>query len=200
MNKMLKLPLFLGACGLACAGLLAGVNAATKQEISDYKKEKIASEYVKIFNRNGYSVTDKQLKTESAVTLTDELYDAGGTGRALAIDIKGAAYTCKVKGYAGDVEFQVAFADGKYLGYTNISNKETSGYGADLIAKITSLIKGISAEESILTNKNYIDAMTNSSTTGKPVQEAIEACRNDYISIDWEELLEKEEEKANGGN
>lgn len=198
MNKMLKLPLFLGACGLACAGLLAGVNAATKGPIQTYKDNKIKEEYVNIFSTNGFSVTKEQLKTITAVELSDGVYNVGCTGRALAVEIKGAAYTCKVKGYAGDVEFQVAFAEGKYLGYTNISNKETSGYGADLIAKISSLIKGISAEESILTNQNYIDAMTNSSTTGKPVQEAIEACRNDYISIDWEKLLE--EEKANGGN
>ena len=197
MNKMLKLPLFLGACGLACAGLLAGVNAATKGPIQTYKDNKIKEEYVNIFSSNGYSVTKEQLKTETAVDLTDAVYNAGGTGRALAIDIKGAAYTCKVKGYAGDVEFQVAFAEGKYLGYTNIKNSETSGYGADLIASLTSLIKGNSSQDSIFANDKYVGAMTGVSKTGKPVADAIEACRNDYNSIDWEKLLEDE---ANGGN
>lgn len=197
MNKMLKLPLFLGACGLACAGLLAGVNAATKGPIQTYKDNKIKDSYVSIFSKNGYSVTRDDLIIEDAIALTDEVYDAGGTGRALVESIKGVAYTCKVKGYSKDgIEFQVAFADGKYLGYTNISNSETAGYGADLIASLTNLIKGNSSQDSIFANDKYVGAMTGVSKTGKPLADAIEACRNDYNSIDWTKVggAENEEE------
>ena len=37
MNKMIKLPLFLGICGAACAGVLAGVNALTSPIIEQAK-------------------------------------------------------------------------------------------------------------------------------------------------------------------
>lgn len=196
MNKMLKLPLFLGACGLACAGILAGVNAATKDTIATYKEDKIKNSYVKIFTKNGYSVTKDDLTPVSVLDLTDEVYDAGCRGSAIVESVNGIAYTCTVKGYAGDVEFQVAFAEGKYLGYTNISHNETSGYGADLIAGMTKLLINLGINEPLF-GTEYASYINGASKTGKPVGEAIEACRKDYLA--WFEKKTQENQEDAGG-
>lgn len=181
MNKMLKLPLFLGACGLSCAGLLSGVHALTKGEIQEYKDNKIKEEYVAIFKNNGYNVVKEDLAIKSSLEVSDELYNVGCSGKAIVEEINGVAYTCKVSGYAGAVEFQVAFANGEYLGYTSISHSETSGYGKDLIDGMTKLLKGLNLADSLFST-SYADAIKGKSKTGKPVGEAIEACRADYYA------------------
>ena len=63
MNKMIKLPLFLGICGAACGAILAGVYAFTNPIIEETAAKKAAErminqEYIKtpgafILNING---------------------------------------------------------------------------------------------------------------------------------------------------
>ena len=58
MNKMLKLPLFLGVCGTVCAGLLAGVYALTNPIVQKAKAEKANAAYISMYSEFGVVGTD----------------------------------------------------------------------------------------------------------------------------------------------
>ena len=177
MNKIIKLPLFLGICGAACAGILAGVYSFTQPIVQKAQEEAAARAYVSMYTE--YSVELSDVKVEGAVTLSDELYNAGCTGRAIVEKAKGVAYTCQVTGFGGAIKFQVAFAEGKYLGYTNLANSETPSYGGVLIEKIATLFgTKPSADNNALTSDIY----SGSSRTGAPIASAVEVCRVDYLA------------------
>lgn len=177
MNKLVKLPLFLGICGAACAGVLAGVNAITAPIIEQARIDAANAAYIETYKE--FNVTSEHITIEEV-----EIYAANCTTRAVIVNdaVKGIAYTCSAKGYAGTVSFQVAFANGQYLGYTDLGNNETSGFGKDLIDKMTSLIKGNDANEALLNNSNYASAIAGQSITGRAIANAVEACRTDYLA------------------
>ena len=110
MNKLVKLPLFLGICGAACAGVLAGVNALTAPIIEQAKLDAANAAYIETYKE--YGVTSDHITIEEV-----EIYAANCTTRALIVNdkVKGVAYTCSAKGYGGTISFQVAFANGTYL-------------------------------------------------------------------------------------
>ena len=139
MNKIVKLPLFLGIAGAACAGILAGVYSFTQPIVEKTQAEAAAKAYVSMYAEYGVELSD--VAVENAVTLSDELFNAGCTGRAIVEKAKGVAYTCNVTGYAGTISFQVAFAEGNYIGYTNLANNETGSYGGALFFKNTTYIE-----------------------------------------------------------
>lgn len=177
MNKMLKLPLFLGIAGAACAGVLAGVYSVTQPIVQKNQAEAAAEAYVSMYSAYGVELSD--VVVEDAVTLSDDLYNAGCSGRAIVEKADGVAYTCEVTGFGGKVKFQVAFAEGKYIGYTNLANSETPSYGGKLIEKITEMFKGKpSADSNALTP----DVYSGTTVTGAPVATAIEVCRVDYLA------------------
>ena len=177
MNKMIKLPLFLGICGAACAGILAGVNALTAPIIEQAKIDAANAAYIETYKEFG--VTSDHIKIEEV-----EIYAANCTTRAVIVNdkVKGVAYTCSAKGYGGTISFQVAFANGKYLGYTDLGNSETPSYGGVVIGKMSSLINGIDANESLLNNSGYASAIAGQSITGKAIANAVDACRTDYLA------------------
>lgn len=177
MNKLVKLPLFLGICGAACAGILAGVNALTAPIIEQAKIDAANAAYIETYKEFG--VTSDHIKVEEV-----EIYAANCTTRAVIVNdkVKGVAYTCSAKGYGGTISFQVAFANGQYLGYTDLGNSETPSYGGVVIGKMTSLIKGIDANESLLNNSGYTGAIAGQSITGKAIANAVDACRTDYLA------------------
>ena len=177
MNKLVKLPLFLGICGAACAGILAGVNALTAPIIEQAKIDAANAAYIETYKEFG--VTSDHIKIEEV-----EIYAANCTTRAVIVNdkVKGVAYTCSAKGYGGTISFQVAFANGKYLGYTDLGNSETPSYGGVVIGKMTSLINGIDANESLLNNSGYASAIAGQSITGKAIANAVDACRTDYLA------------------
>lgn len=177
MNKLVKLPLFLGICGAACAGVLAGVNALTAPIIEQAKIDAANAAYIETYKEFG--VTSDHITIEEV-----EIYAANCTTRAVIVNdkVKGVAYTCSAKGYGGTISFQVAFANGQYLGYTDLGNSETPSYGGVVIGKMTSLIKGIDANESLLNNSGYTGAISGQSITGKAIANAVEACRVDYLA------------------
>lgn len=177
MNKLVKLPLFLGICGAACAGILAGVNALTAPIIEQAKIDAANAAYIETYKEFG--VTSDHIKIEEV-----EIYAANCTTRAVIVNdkVKGVAYTCSAKGYGGTISFQVAFANGKYLGYTDLGNSETPSYGGVVIGKMSSLINGIDANESLLNNSGYASAIAGQSITGKAIANAVDACRTDYLA------------------
>ena len=58
MNKLVKLPLFLGICGGVCAAVLAGVNALTSPIIEKAKADKANAAYISMYNEFGVTGTD----------------------------------------------------------------------------------------------------------------------------------------------
>ena len=177
MNKMIKLPIFLGICGAACGAILAGVYAFTNPIIEETAAKKAAESYVNMYKAYGVSTAD--VVVEGSVTLSDSLFNVGCESRAIVEKAKGVAYTCNVTGYAGPISFQVAFAEGNYIGYTNLANNETGNYGGALINKIISAFAGKPSAEKAPTE---IYDYTGSSYTGRPISAAIEACRQDYLA------------------
>ena len=72
MNKMIKLPLFLGVCGAACAVILAGLYQVTQPIIDKTKAENAAMAYLSMYEELG--VTKSDIKVVDSVDLSDELY------------------------------------------------------------------------------------------------------------------------------
>lgn len=175
MNKLVKLPLFLGICGAACAGVLAGVYAFTNPIIEENTAKAAAQSYLSLYAK--YSASETDIVVEDAITLSDELFNAGCENRAIVAKAKGVAYTCSYSGYAGKVKFQIAFAEGKYLGFNAITSNE-SNQGATAISSMPGLINGKEASTSLLG-----EAVLNAASyTGVPLANIIEVCRTDYLA------------------
>ena len=184
MNKLVKLPLFLGICGAACAGVLAGVYAFTNPIVEANTAKAAAESYVSMYS--AYGVTTEDVKVEQAITLSDELFNVGCSSRAIVEKANGIAYTCSVSGFNGTISFQVAFAEGSYIAYTDLGQNETGGYGDSLIDHIIKLFKQKpSADNKPGDLYDYTvttDAYSKCTFTGKPISDAIEACRQDYLA------------------
>ncbi len=180
MNKLIKLPIFLGVCGAACAGILAGVNAVTAPIIEKAKAEKANAAYIELYK--DFNVTGTDVVTEDVDN--DDLLKAGCSVKAIIINdyVKGVTYTCSVTGYGGKIEFQVAFANGKYLGYTDLGNSETNGYGKSVIEQMNGLIKDLDGSQNLMSNSDYTSAISGKSITGKALANSIEVCRVDYMA------------------
>ena len=176
MNKLLKLPLFLGICGAACAGVLAGVNALTSPIIEQAKIDAANAAYIKLFAE--FNVTSDHIEAKDY-----SLPEAGCATRAIIQNdsVKGIAYTCSVKGYTGpgSINFQIGFANGKYHGYVDLGNTESK---EGIIPKISSVIKGIDATETLMNNASYQAAYTGTTVSATAIANAIEVCRLDYMA------------------
>ena len=126
MNKMIKLPLFLGICGAACAGILAGVYSFTNPIIVR-NAEKVAnaaiySTFANYGNEDTLVVETQDISNDLiAVGVSSKKKVTGGSLT------DGMVYKCETvqKGYAGKITFQLAFANGKILSYTDIANSGT---------------------------------------------------------------------------
>lgn len=176
MNKMLKLPLFLGVCGTVCAGLLAGVYALTNPIIQKAKADKANAAYISMYS--AYGVQGSDVTTEEVDNI------AGCTLRAIIVNanVKGIAYTCQTNGYGGQISFQVAFANGKYLAYTDLGNSETNGYGKTVIANVSNTISGVDANTALDDVSAYASLISGKSITGKALKDTINLCRLDYLA------------------
>lgn len=190
MNKLLKLPLFLGICGAGCAAVLAGVNAATIEKITENEEIRANAGYLRMYR--SYGVTIEHLSGQED-EVPAELSAVGCTMRTLVQNenVFGITYTCTVKGYAGDVSFQVAFGEGKYIGYTDLGNNETAGYGKDLISSLSKVIKGKEAGTAISQDSDYKSAIAGKSVTGRALAKSIDVCAADYM-VAWEAHEKKE--------
>ena len=176
MNKLVKLPLFLGICGAACAGVLAGVNAITAPIIEQAKIDAANASYIELFK--DFGVTSDHIDVQEAT-----LAEAGCTTKAIIVNdsVKGVAYTCSVKGYTGpgSINFQIGFANGKYHGYVDLGNTESK---TGIIPLINNTIKGIDANEALMSNAKYQAAYAGTTVSAKAIAAAVEVCRADYLA------------------
>lgn len=177
MNKLVKLPLFLGITGASCALLLTGVYYLTNPIIINNQLSKENKAYIDLFNDydSSYDVVNNDLKDES---VSDTLYNNGIRTIKVIKKVKGKAYKCETNGRNGTISFIVAFSNNKVIGYSNITNSEDAGYGKELLEnKIPSLFnKGIDIDKEILNKSDY----TGATITGSAISKVIEVCRVDY--------------------
>ena len=179
MNKLVKLPLFLGITGASCALLLTGVYYLTNPIIVNNQLTKENKAYIDLFNDydSSFNIEGNDLKDED---ISDSLYNNGVRTIKVINKVKGKAYKCESNGRNGTISFIVAFSNNKVIGYSNITNSEDAGYGKELLEnKIPSLFnKGIDASKEVLTKLDY----TGATITGNAISKVIEACRIDYLN------------------
>lgn len=144
MDKSIKLPLFLGTVCLVASAALAGVNALTAPIIEAREEAARMAGYLTVLgldSGDGYTMSD-------VITAEGDLADSGITDYVYFLDnaddsLFGAVYNGEVSGYDSGIKFQVGISDGKYAGYNNIANNETSGYGKVLLTNLNDIISGI---------------------------------------------------------
>lgn len=179
MNKLVKLPLFLGITGASCALLLTGVYYLTNPIIINNQLTKENKAYIDLFNDydSSFNIVGNDLKDED---ISESLYNNGVRTIKVINKVKGKAYKCEGSGRNGTISFIVAFSNNKVIGYSNITNSEDAGYGKELLEnKIPSLFnKGIDASKEVLTKLDY----TGATITGNAISKVIEACRIDYLN------------------
>jgi hypothetical protein len=171
MNKMLKLPLFLGVVGGLCGGVLAGTNYITKGPIQKGEEARLNAAYIKHF-------ADFANKTTPEVT--EALQAAGVTSKVLVYnssnDYIGSIYQCTVTGFASDITFTVSFRDGQICKYVNIAASET-GNGPTTIANLNAASSSELAN--ILANGKPWSGGT---YTFEGINPALQACSADYLA------------------
>ena len=174
MNKLLKLPIFLGVVGCLCGGVLSLTNFITKDKIAQDEYERANAAYYKHF---------AEFKTKKEVALTDELKAGGVTLKEEIFSDEqqtaslGYIYTCSVVGFAGKsspINFTLSFADGKINNYVNLGHGE-SAQGAKFLDWLD---KG----GSNLTNLDAGKAETGSSVTYGAISKAFSLCNADYLA------------------
>ena len=189
MNKMIKLPLFLGVVGAACATILAAIYPVTSQRVATLKAEQAAAAYEAMYVDLGVSKAD--IKVVEQINLSDELYNIGCTSKAvISLDnVKGVAYTCSFKGYGGQVDFQIGFANGKYLSFKALKHGETA-QGLNAMNELPNLVTPNLSMGGALSD---LSVVSKSSFTGMPISDIVEVCKADYLDIynnnKWEEYL-----------
>ena len=176
-NKMLKLPVFLGIVVGCCGIILAVVNGFTSPIIEAYKREQAMKSYKEMYEE--FNVVGEDISDEISVS---NISGCKSKREIINDNVKGVAYTCQVDGFGGKVDFIVAFGNGKYIGYTDLGNSETDGYGKDVIAGIAEKISGKSADQSLDDNSDYMSLIGGKSVTGNALKDAINNCRADYIA------------------
>lgn len=145
MKKTLKLPIFLAAVCLISTGVLAVVNEITAPIIATVELEKKNAGYLNILSLDSLAnhdiltvATGDTLKSKGILQKTTITEKATST-------VYGIVYDATVSGYAGPMSFQVGFKDGKYAGFNNVANTETTTYGGIIINDLDDLIAGIDA-------------------------------------------------------
>ena len=174
MNKLVKLPLFLGAVGCLCGGVLAAVNFFTEPVIKANDDKKVNAAFYEHFSN-----FDKK----NTVTVSDTLSAAGVTQKYYAFDSSktyiGTIYECSVVGYAGKsspIKFTVSFANGQPNHYVSISHAESNA-GKDFMDWLAGDVNG-----DRLGNLEAGKATSGSTTTYKAVNSTVTACSTDYLA------------------
>lgn len=174
MNKLVKLPLFLGVVGCLCGGVLSLTNYITEDKIAQDEEKRANAAYIAHF-------ANLQTKTEEA--LNETLSSAGVTAKFYAYDVDGAyigtIYSCSVVGYAGKstpINFTVSFSNGKPHHYVEISHGETAQG-----SKFMSWLAGDTNGDRV-GNLDAGKAETGSSVSYKAVNDVVTVCSTDYLA------------------
>jgi Na+-translocating ferredoxin:NAD+ oxidoreductase RnfG subunit len=167
MNKLVKLPLFLGIVGGLCGGLLALTNYFTGPKIEADENARIAAAYQVHF-------PDIQRSDEKELSAT--LIAAGVSNKIEAFDGDnkqlGSIYTATVKGYGGNLTFTVSFAGQNVNKFIQVSGSESS-VGVTFLDAISNA--------SNFNVSNISDYKSGSSVTYNAVNNCIQVCYSDYI-------------------
>lgn len=172
MNKMIKLPLFLGIVGGICGGLLAGTHALTKGKIEkDENIRKNAAYLVHFADLANTKVADSA--SFQAVWSTHKNIKNINVIEVLNSSeaVIGKVYEATVKGFVDDIVFTVSFKDSSINKFVVINSKENA-QGAAFIAAFDG-----AANVSI---DKVVDYKSGSTTTYGNVNEAIQVCYADY--------------------
>lgn len=187
LNKFVLLPLFLGLTCLISAGLIAGVNSFTEPVINQNVIDQKNAGYYKVL---GISSAD-----EPVDKYVDELASKNITGKKQFFSgstLIGFVYDVKVKGYGGDIIYQVGFKDGNFSGINVISHSETSTFGGLILTEngkiIDERIKNKSVESDVFALLNTNGSGVNDSmTAGKTITtnalvKSLNNCVADYMA------------------
>jgi len=175
MNKLIKLPLFLGIVGCLCGGVLSLTHYFTSDKIAADEEKRANAAFIAHFENLAHR-TDVD-------TLSSELTAAGITAKAYAYDSGnayiGTIYTCEAVGYAGKsnpIKFTVSFSDGAPHHYEEIGHGESAA-GSSFM----NWLKGDNGGDR-LSDLEAGKATTGSSITYAAVSKAVSACSVDYLS------------------
>ena len=174
MNKMIKLPIFLGTVGLLCGGVLAVTNYITKDAIAKGEFDRANAAYFTHFAnyaaRSEVSVSDNLAKI--GVTLKEEIFSDAEKTTSI-----GYVYTCSVVGFAGKstpIKFTISYSEGKINNYVALSHGE-SAQGAKFM-------DWLNQDKNNINNLEAGKAQTGSTTTYVAVSNAVSACTADYLA------------------
>jgi len=169
MNKMIKLPLFLGVVGGLCGGLLAATNLITGPQIKKAEDARIAASY-----KLHFEACERVEKPE----ISEAAAKGGIIEIAKAFDSSdnslGIVYTVLTKkGYGGEIKYTASVADNKIHKLILVSSGE-SAQGAEFLTAITG------AEDYTL--DGVVDFKSGSSVTYGAVMTGLTACLADYAT------------------
>lgn len=174
MNKLIKLPLFLGVVGCLCGGVLSLTNYFTAEKIRKDEEARANAAYTAHF---------PNLAHRKEVTVNETLLDGGVVAKSYAYNDSnayiGSIYTISAIGFAGKqtpVKFTVSFANGKPHHYEELGHGE-SAEGA----KFMTWLKGDNNGDR-LSNLEAGKAETGSTRTYKAVSLAVSTCLADYLA------------------
>ena len=168
VRYILRLALTLLAICAVVSGLLAGVNAITKDRIAAIQAEKIEKALQQVLP--GVTGLEKQ-------TLS------GDTGIVRTVYASGDSYAVEVApgGFDGEIIMMVGITGGKVTGISIIAHTETPGLGAVAAAdsakgeafrnQFVGLVSGITVDG----EENSIDSMSGATITSKAVTAGVNA-------------------------
>ncbi len=165
---VLRLALTLFLICAVVSGILAGVNAITKDRIAAIKAEK----------------TQKALQQVlPGVTGLEKMELTGDTGIVKTVYVSSGSYAVEVTpgGFDGPITMMVGIVDGKVTGISIVSHTETPGLGAiagadnakgeDFRNQFQGLVSGIVVDG----EENSIDSMSGATITSKAVVAGVNA-------------------------
>lgn len=168
VRYILRLALTLLAICAVVSGLLAGVNAITKDRIAAIQAEKIEKALQQVL---------------PGVTGLEKQPLSGDTGIVKTVYASGNSYAVEVTpaGFDGPITMMVGIVDGKVTGISVISHTETPGLGAVAGAasakgeafrgQFVGLVSGITVDG----EENSIDSMSGATITSKAVTAGVNA-------------------------
>lgn len=174
MNKLVKLPIFLGVVGCLCGGVLSLTNYFTASKIAADEEKRANAAYILHFD-NLSKRTDEEVSSQ--------LQNGGVTAKFYGYDSSnnyiGTIYSCSVVGYAGKntpINFTISFANGKSNHYVEISHGESAA-GATFM----NWLKGDTNGDR-LGNLEEGKTQSGSSVTYKAVSDCVNICFQDYLA------------------
>lgn len=174
MNKLIKLPLFLGVVGCLCGGVLSLTNYFTAEKIKKDEEARANAAYIAHFSN---------LAHRKDVEVNDTLLGGGVVSKSYAYDESnayiGSIYTISAVGFAGKqnpIKFTVSFSDGKPHHYVELGHGESS-QGAAFMTWLKGDNNG-DRLSSLETGKTE----TGSSVTYSAVNQAVSTCLADYLA------------------